>query len=57
MDSEAMNSKIIYSSGKDASAVTAVIEEHTVRKIKQEGNKKNSEASSSNFLLCTKQNA
>lgn len=51
-----MNSKIIYSSGKDASAVTAVIEEHTVRKIKQEGNKKNSEASSSNFLLCTKQN-
>jgi hypothetical protein len=41
MDSEAQNNEIIYSSEKYAGAITAVTDEHTVWKIKQEGNKKN----------------
>jgi hypothetical protein len=53
MDSEAQNSEIIYSSEIDIGALTAIIEEHTVWKIKQEGNKKNSMVSCFNFLLYT----
>ena len=48
MGSEAQNSEIIYSSEKDA-----VNEEHTVWKIKQEGNNKNSMVSCFNFLSYT----
>jgi hypothetical protein len=53
MNSEAQNTEIIYSSEKDAGAITAVIEEHTVWKFKQEGNKKNSMVNCFNFLLYT----
>lgn len=56
MNSEAQNTEIIYSSEKDAGAITAVIEEHTVWKFKQEGNKKNSMVNCFNFLLYTWQN-
>jgi hypothetical protein len=51
MESDAQNSEIIYSSGKDEGAITAVIEEHTVLKIKREGNNKDSVARCFNFLL------
>jgi len=52
-DSEAENSEFIYSSEKDAGAITAVTEQHTVWKIKQEGYKKDSMVSCFNFLLYT----
>lgn len=56
LGSAAQNSEIIYSSEKEAGAITAVTEEHTAWKIKQEGNKKNSRVSCFNFLLYTWQN-
>jgi hypothetical protein len=47
---------IIYSSGKDEGAVTAITEEHTVLEIEWQGKKKDSMVSCFNFLLYIWQN-